>query len=113
VEYDALRFSREPGLMTSVGRFDQRLDLLPREVAGLVSLIQGLLVHKYAAPAYGVSVPPERDDKSHLRTADAMLETLLARDGRLPELRALYQSDDRLRVPATVFNAVRGPAEAL
>lgn len=34
-------------------------------------------------------------------------------DASFAELRALYESDDRLRVPATVFNAVLGRLEAV
>jgi hypothetical protein len=79
---DVLDFYTRPALMTSAGRYTPLFDDLPRDVAGLVRVVQGLLLHQHWAPVYGVTLSDERQSESHIRPAEGMLERLLAHDGR-------------------------------
>ncbi|WP_437815244.1 transglutaminase-like domain-containing protein [Sorangium sp. So ce1078] len=87
---EILDFYTRPAAMTSAGAHAPRFDELPGDVASLVRVVQGLLLHQHWAQAYGVELPDERRDESHLRPADRMLDRLLARDERpLSAARAL------------------------
>jgi transglutaminase superfamily protein len=78
-----LDFYRRPGAMTSAGRHASRLEGLPDDIAALVGIVQGLVIHEFAAADwYGVSVPEQRKGESHLRTVEQMLERLLSLDDR-------------------------------
>ncbi|HET6620809.1 MAG TPA: transglutaminase domain-containing protein [Dongiaceae bacterium] len=79
---DALAFYGEPGAMTKAGRHQRALAELPDDVGELASTIQGLCVHQYMADAYGFRVPEERKAESHIRAADAIIDRILALDGR-------------------------------
>jgi hypothetical protein len=46
-----------------------------------------------------------------LALLDKLAALTMASDEALPELRRLYESDERLRVPTTVFNALRNAPE--
>ncbi|XXY46011.1 transglutaminase domain-containing protein [Sorangium sp. So ce269] len=72
-------FYARPAAMTSGGAHAPRFDELPRDVASLVRVVQGLLLHQHWAQAYGVELSDERRSESHLRPADRMLDRLLAR----------------------------------
>src|SRR5262249_1283275 len=65
-----------------LGRHSPLVDALPRDLPGLVGAVQGLLIHEYMAPAYGVAVPDERRGESHIRHVERMLDRLLELDGR-------------------------------
>ena len=80
--------------MTSAGRFAPLFDPLPRDVAWLTRIVQGLVLHEFvAAEWYGVSISDGRRSESHIRPVERMLERLLALDdrplsvARLPERR--------------------------
>jgi len=78
-----LDFYRRPAGMTSAGRFAPLFDQLPRDVAALVRVVQGLVLHEFAAADwYGVSLSDERRSESHIRPVERMLERLLALDDR-------------------------------
>jgi hypothetical protein len=77
-----LDFYGRPAAMTSAGRFAPLFDQLPRDVAGLTRVVQGLLLHEFAADWYGVSLSDERRSESHIRPVERMLERLLALDDR-------------------------------
>jgi hypothetical protein len=68
-------------------------DDLPRGIAGLVQVVQGLLFHLLWADAYGRQVPADGRGEIYLRTVPQMLERILALDpaplgqSRPPELR--------------------------
>jgi hypothetical protein len=147
--------------MTSPGRHAPLFDALPRNLAALVRVVQGLLLHEHFAPFYGVTLSDGRRSEAHIRPAERMLDRLLtddrqplsaartldrrlvgvcrhlavrpdrapqadqlalfdrlatltrAPDAGFTELRGLCQGDDRLRVPAVVFNALRQRPEAV
>jgi hypothetical protein len=77
-----LDFYQQPAAMTAAGRFAPMLDQLPRDVAALVRIVQGLVLHEFASDWYGVSIPDERRSESHIRSAEVMLERVLALDSR-------------------------------
>ncbi|WP_437897902.1 hypothetical protein [Sorangium sp. So ce124] len=131
---EILDFYTRPAAMTSGGAHAPRFDELPGDVASLVRVVQGLLLHLHWAQAYGVELSDERRGESHLRPTDRTLDRLLADeplrddqlalfdrlaaitrapDARFAELRQLYEGDERLRVPAVVFNAVLNRQDSL
>jgi hypothetical protein len=74
-----LDFYRRPGAMTSGGKHAAALAKLRDDIAELVRIVQGLVVHEYAAsPFYGFAIPERRRDESHIRAADEMLDRILA-----------------------------------
>jgi hypothetical protein len=77
-----LEFYTQPAVMTAAGRYTPLLEALPGDVAGLAAAAQGLLVHEFIAPAYGVTLAEEDRASVHLRRVEAMLEQIAARDGR-------------------------------
>lgn len=68
--------------MSSPGVYASLLATLPRELPALTRAIQGLQIHEYMLGAYGVSVPEERKQESHLRRLEHMLAAIAARDPR-------------------------------
>jgi Transglutaminase-like superfamily len=71
-------FYAHPGPMTSAGAHD--LTRTPGHPADVARMIQGLVIHEFMAPAYGVSVSPARSAESHIRHVDAMLDRIFALD---------------------------------
>jgi len=55
---------------------------LPRDVAALVGVVQGLLLHEHWAPRYGAVLSDERRRESQIRAVAPMLDRLFALDGR-------------------------------
>ncbi|AUX20347.1 uncharacterized protein SOCEGT47_008150 [Sorangium cellulosum] len=78
---EILDFHARPAAMTSGGGHATLFDALPRDVAALARVAQGLLLHEHWANAYGAALSAERRGESHLRPAARMLERLLAHDG--------------------------------
>jgi hypothetical protein len=77
-----LDFYAQPAAMTAASGWAPLFAALPRDVAGLAGVLQGLAIHEYMASAYGFDIPDERRAESHLRPADRMLERLVALDDR-------------------------------
>jgi len=83
-----LKFYAEPSPLTSPGRHAPAFAALPDDPIALARIVQGLVLHKYMAKAYGVEVTPSRDPEAHTRRVESMLEQILALDDRpLPALR--------------------------
>jgi len=78
----ALDFYTRPAEMTSPGAHTRLFDELPRDAVALARIVQGLALHEYMAPAYGVTIPDERKSESHIRPLEKMLDRLLAIDDR-------------------------------
>jgi hypothetical protein len=72
-----------------------RMEALPWDVWGLMEMGDDALT----------------DDKKAL--LDRVAALTLAGDNAFPEIRKLYQSDDRLRMPPVVFNALRNAPESI
>ncbi len=81
-ERSTLEFFSQPGTMTSVGRFAAQVDALPRDVAGLATIGQGLLIHEHMVAAYGVSLTDDERSSVHVRRVADLLERVVARDDR-------------------------------
>jgi hypothetical protein len=81
-DWPTLPFYTQPAAMTSAGRFAPSLRTLPRDVAALATVAQGLLVHEHIAPAYGVTLSEEDRHSVHIRPVERLLEWIVARDGR-------------------------------
>lgn len=77
-----LDYYTAPGAMTSAGRHASRLRELPRDAAALAGVAQGLLIHEHLVSAYGVTLTDERRATVHLRPAEAILDRVVAEDGR-------------------------------
>ena len=77
-----LDFYTRPSAMTSGCRHAPMFDELPRDVAALARVVQGLLLHEHFAPAYGVTLSDERRSESHIRPAGRMLDRLFAHDSQ-------------------------------
>jgi hypothetical protein len=67
--------------MTSDGEY-AGIAGLPNDIGALVRIVQGLVLHEYAASAYGVTIPERRKRESHIRRFRRMLHRLLAEDAR-------------------------------
>ncbi|MCE9649917.1 MAG: transglutaminase-like domain-containing protein [Parvibaculum sp.] len=82
-------FYRRSGAMTDGGARAPLLDGLSREMPALARVAQGLLLHEHWAGAYGAALSNARLQEPHIRSLEAMLDRLLAHDGRpLGEARA-------------------------
>jgi len=77
-----LDFYTRPAEMTSDCGHAPMFDELPRDVAALARVVQGLLLHEHWAPGYGVALSDERRSESHIRPTKRMLDHLLAHDGQ-------------------------------
>ena len=81
-----LSFYTSPAAMTSAGRYAPLFDTLPRDIAGLAGVAQGLLVHEHIAPAYGVTLTDDDRGTVHIRPVEQLLERIIARDSRPLEI---------------------------
>jgi Transglutaminase-like superfamily len=77
-----LAFYSKPGAMTSPGRYEPLLDDLPRDIAGLAAVVQGLVIHEHLAEVYGVTLPDEDRASVHVRPAADLLGLIVAKDSR-------------------------------
>jgi hypothetical protein len=77
-----LEFYAQPGKYTSAGRHEPRFAELPRQIADLAVVAQGLVLHEHWAPAYGVTLSDERRSGVHVRPVAQILDRLIAEDGR-------------------------------
>ena len=74
---------KQPGPMTSPGKYAHLLDELPDDIAALTGIVQGLAIHEYVASSfYGVTIPDERRSESHIRPVERMLDRMFALDPR-------------------------------
>lgn len=81
-DQSTLPFYTRPAAMTSVGRYASLLDPLPRDVAGLAAVAQGLVIHEHNAHAYGVTLSDADRGSVHVRPVERLLERIVARDDR-------------------------------
>lgn len=69
--------------MTTPGTQREQLAKLPRDIAGLCEVIQGIVIHRDMAPfAYDVTFSEERRDDAHLRSFADILKRVLELDHR-------------------------------
>jgi hypothetical protein len=77
-----LEFYARPSAMTDAGRHTPLFGALPRDVAELSSIVQGLVMHEHIASEYGVALTDEQRSTVHIRPVERMLERLIAADER-------------------------------
>lgn len=70
---ELLAFYAKPGMFTSVGGFGKQIDRVPDDPGSVAKFVQGLLIHEALAPAYQVTLSPERRAMKELHGAEAML----------------------------------------
>ncbi len=75
-----LDFYRSHSPLTDPGSYAYLFQELPDEVPQLVDIIQGQLLHRLAAPSYGVTLTRESRREGHLRTMKQRLEKLVSLD---------------------------------
>jgi hypothetical protein len=101
---DILAFYRQPSALTSPGALAPLFEPLPTNAASLARIVQGLVLHKYVASAYGVELTTDRDDEAHIRHVEEMLDCILDHDPR--PLTALREPDKRLTGTCGHFTAL-------
>jgi transglutaminase superfamily protein len=72
----------QPAGFTSPGAHAGALARLPADLAALTDVAHGLIVHEHMAGMYGFELPDERRASVHLRPVSALLDQIVAEDGR-------------------------------
>lgn len=114
----ALQCYTSVGPMTDAGEYVSALRALPRDVARLCEIIQGLLIHRDFAKLYGVRFSSERVDETHLRPLAEMLERITALDdhplaeSRSPEKRLVSTCRDYALMLCAILRYQGVPARA-
>lgn len=89
---DVLAYYAQPGPMTAPGPHAALFDRLPRDIAGLVACVQGLMLHVFWAQRYGVQLDEARQGEVQIRPVERKLARILELDSRpLTELRPLQR----------------------
>jgi hypothetical protein len=81
-DQSALSYYAHPAGMTSAGRYAALFDPLPRDIAGLAAVAQGLLIHEHMAQGYGVELSETDRASVHIRHVEHLLAQIAARDDR-------------------------------
>ena len=98
------------------GRWASLLAEIRPEAAEIVRAVSGLLMHPFIAPARGVEMPAAAVDDRELRSVEAILDRVRARDqrpftaARAPEHRCFCVCAGFARVATAVFRAHGEPA---
>jgi hypothetical protein len=82
LDQEVIDFYAKPGRMTSAGQYAPLLESLPRDISALAAVGQGLLIHEFWAPRYGVTLSEADRATVHIRPVQDMLSAIVARDGR-------------------------------
>jgi Transglutaminase-like superfamily len=76
-------YYRGHGAMTAPDANAAALRALPRDIAALCGVVQGVLIHRDVAPwLYNLKLSKERQDEANLRTVAEMMSRIFALDGR-------------------------------
>ncbi len=76
-------YYKRNGPMTALGAHAAEFSALPRDIASLCDVIQGVLIHRDVAPfLYGLTLSEEQRDDAHIRPIAQMLERIRALDSR-------------------------------
>src|SRR5579862_8407855 len=78
-----LGYYRSFGPMTALGAHGAEFSAIPRDIASLCEVVQGVMIHRDIAPfLYGLKLSEEQRDDGHLRPLAQMLERIHALDPR-------------------------------
>ncbi len=87
---DPLAYYAAPGVMTDPREHAPLFADLPRDLASLCKIVQGVLIHIFWAERYGVQLPDERKTEVQIRSVARKLTRILELDPRpLTEARSL------------------------
>ncbi|MGC2495488.1 transglutaminase domain-containing protein [Candidatus Binatus sp.] len=76
-------YYRHDGPMTALGAHAEEIRELPKDVAGLCEVVQGVLIHRDIAPwLYGITLTEAQRDDGHLRPIGQMLTRIHEIDSR-------------------------------
>ncbi|MBI2724458.1 MAG: transglutaminase domain-containing protein [Chloroflexi bacterium] len=105
---DTLAYFATPGGYTDVRGFEDQVDAIAPDARTIATVVQGLLIHKAMAPAYGVTLSPERAHEAQILAArDILAKACELRPSPISERR---QPADRVVVVcrhfATLFVAI-------
>lgn len=79
---DPLVYYAQPGAMTDPREHGSLFADLPRDVASLCKIVQGLMIHVFWADRYGLKLPQERQAEVQLRPVARKLAHILELDAR-------------------------------
>jgi len=77
-----LEYYAAPGLMTDPREHAPLFDDLPRDVAALCKVVQGVMIHVYWAERYGIKLSDERKNEVQIRSVARKLAHILELDPR-------------------------------
>ena len=104
--------------MTDAGTLAGALANLPSGMAAVARVVQGVLIHRDWARAYGVSFTPDRLEDQHVRSAGQRLTRIFALDSapldraRPPERRSVGTCRDFTLLSVAILRAHGIPARA-
>ncbi len=76
-------YYQRSGTMTALGAHAAEFSAMPRDLASLCEVIQGVLIHRDIAPfLYSLKLSEEQRDNAHLRPIEQMLTRIHALDAR-------------------------------
>jgi hypothetical protein len=113
---DEFAFYRTHSRWMDPGRWTSVLATVAPEPATVVRVVSGLLLHPFWAPMRGVAVPPAATDDRGVRSVEAILDRVLARDdaalaaARAPEDRFFCVCAGFARLATAVFRTHGVPA---
>jgi hypothetical protein len=109
-------FYRTHSRWSHPGRWASLLTEIAPEPAGVVRAVSGLLLHPFVAPMRGVTMPAAAADDREVRSVEAILDRVQARDARpltlerAPENRCFCVCAGFARVATAVFRTHAVPA---
>ena len=115
----SLDFYRSAGRLSAAGHHSERLKALPHRIHGLVEVIQHLCIYDVVAKDfYGVRIPEERTSELHIRSAEELIDRILALDPspltvpRPPEKRLVSRCRSFVQLLVTFLRYRGVPARA-
>ena len=97
--------------MTSLGAHEDEFRALPRDIASLCEVVQGVLIHRDIAPfLYGLTLTEEQRDDGHIRPIAQMLTRIHELDSRPITTRARRRPSPAERLPSFLADALLHPA---
>jgi hypothetical protein len=112
----SLDMYRTQSTWTDPGRFASLLAAIPPEPSRVVDAVSGLLLHPFLAPMFGMFMPATSSDDRMIRSVEAILARLVARDAspltepRASEARGFCVCAGFARVATAVFRTHGVPA---